>query len=89
MYCGHIKPDKQDCMRLQFEDPSDARLSGEEARRKIMQRTLTGAALGAHQLLLSASACTFAHHETILWLRKVFTKYRPQYSAEARSSTAK
>ena len=35
-------------MCLQFEDPSDARLSDEEARRKIMQRTLTGAALCAH-----------------------------------------
>lgn len=33
---------------MQFEDSSDARLSDEEARRKIMQRTLTGVALCAH-----------------------------------------
>ena len=54
---------------MQFEDPSDARLSDEEARRKIMQRTLTGAALCAHQFLLGASVCAFALHETTVWLR--------------------
>ena len=46
--CASIKPDEQRLVWVQFEDPSDARLSDEEARRKIMQRTLTGATLCAH-----------------------------------------
>lgn len=39
----HIALVTTESARVQFEDPSDARLSDEEARRKIMQRTLTGA----------------------------------------------
>ena len=48
---------------MQFEDASDARLSNEEARRKIMQRTLTGAALCAisHAYVLCVYPSALSH----------------------------
>ena len=75
------QPGNQERARVQFEDPSDARLSNEEARRKIMQRTLTGAAQCAH--LACLFPCVHLPALMPLWSMAAYNtfKHTTQYQA--------